>query len=815
VPIRPSSAMSTTIGKAAPPHDASAWRLPVTVALAASLAAAVVAALLAWQTAFGSDPIDLLTGTTLVGVAATLALLPARGAAIGAAALLAAWLVGYGVYDRVPSIIETGVPVSDAVGGAAYFATPYLDQQLAGALAVVVALALGLAVALARYGRAGHDEAALALPVATRHARTLTIVGAALVILTQIPDLHQVLVTDSRSTYTPGWDNANLVTWDYLLQQGLRPMVDFWYPYGGFWLLQDFPTGPIMRFLWEAFLIAVAGWSLWRLAGPRPVRITLCLLGMVVVGLFDPLGILYPPLFWRYVPALVLPVAYAAVGPLRHRRPTLGHGVFAVVCAATAAMEADVFTMGLGGAAFVAVGELAFQPALRSSLRGFLRGLAVDLAPVVAGVAFMVLFWVAAGSLDENVRWFAGFRSVSAYSALDEQAGGALVGLVADPSMVTLLVTIPVLLVVAAFAQRRANERSGAVTSPILLAAAGASAVLLAKHLVRPQGSILLLAPLVALVWTAILGWRARSLPSAVAAGVFLGALIGTLQVSASVKPATFLGDVVTLPATVVKDVGLAFDRAEIHAAADRRFAPERFAAFPEKPFIADKLEGLGGAGDSRFATLGDAQILYVIYHQRPPYHITFYNSSQEAEQRAMISALRKLHPARLVWRRDIAVDGVPYAVRDPLVFAYAIANYVPEATSDPMDVLRRRRPGEPLALRYWRYRLGRGVDLGGIPSYSSAVDRPRCAGGSGCVPYVVVTGKAHTRGARVAVSIAGRGGPYRMTFTTRKDVDRYAIRLDRLWYWPFVRGAAIRVRGATPGWQATRASLKAGDDLY
>jgi hypothetical protein len=799
-------------------------RRPPLVVVLATLVAGGLALGVGWGKAFGLDPNDVLTGAVLIALASTAAALSLRAGVAAVLALVAVWLLGYAVYDVIPGALDTHVPVEDAVGAAAYFRTPYFDQQVAGAVLLAVAFLIG--AGLARWGvfrdpRARSDSPVVASrsTVDVRSARRLTIGGTAAVILTLLPDLQQVLIRESSGLLPPGWDVANLITWDYLLQEGLKPMGDFWYPYGGFWLMQDFPTGPVVRFVWQGSLLAVAAWSLWRLVGPRPGRITLCLVAIVAVGLLDAEGILYPPIFWRYLPGFILPLTYAAVGPLRHRRLTFGHLVLAAVCAATAVMEADVLVIGLGGAAFVALGELFFEPDIRG-WRRVSRALAVDLVPVAAGVAVMLLFWVATGAFEQSARWYAGFQSVSAYSAAEEDVLGALAGLSVGPSIVTLLATVPALVLIAGFAHRRSAGPSATTTSRLLFAAAGASGVILAKHLVRPQSWIVLVIPLVALLWTVILQWRPRALPTGIAAGLSIGAVLAVLQLNGNVKPTSFARDVAKLPVRVVDDFRVVLERDELHAAANRRFAPARFAALPEKLYIADKvgsaLAGPGAApGDNRFATLGDAQILYVLFHQRPPDYITLYDASPRSEQRRLIDSLSEMRPARLVWRRDLNVDLVPYWVRNPLVFAYAIQHYVPESERDPMDLLRLRRPGEPVALGYWRKRLGRDVSLGGIPSYSRGADHRHCQSSPGCAPYAIVSGHPHTDGTEIRVRVDGRGGPYGVTFATRKGVGRYAIRLDRLWYWPLAGARTVRVTSETPGWTVEKVSVSAGSDLY
>jgi hypothetical protein len=776
------------------------------------------------STSFRFDATDLFTAATLVGLGVLVVLLPVRRALVAAAGLIGAWLAAYLLYDQLPGALGGPVPVGDAVGAAAFFRTPYIGSQLT-AFAVIV-LTAAVAVVLVRRSERpaasadadadAADAADAALdPAPSRRELKLVALATALVVVTLVPDLHDQLVAQSRGPLdVASWDNGNLFAWDFFLQQGLKPMVDFWFPYGNGWIFNDFPLGPAAMFLWQGFLLAIAAWALTRLVGPRPLRIAFCLLAIVAVSLFDVPSIYTPQTFWRYVPGFVVALAYAAAGPLGHRAPTRAHYVVLVALAVTAAMAFDVFTLAVGGMLFVAFGQIALCRELRG--RRLVRAAGVDLLVIAAAAAFMLVVWALTGTFGANVRWYGDFRAVSAYSAADQNLYGALKGLEVAPSLGLVLAAIPALLLVVAFVYGRMAGRTERAVSMILFAAAGVSAVVLAKHMVRIQGStVLTAAPLVALGMCAVLLWNARSPRAWIAVALFAGALGSVLHVGANITLTQYARNVVEVPVTIVRNVGQIADRAELREAANRRFAPERLAEAPEKKFIADQLVGaLSGEGDARFAMLGDAQLLYIIYHQKPPKHTQMYSMAPKGEQRDVIDALKEMAPARLVWRRDFNIDGVPYNVRVPLVFAWAIQHYVPELKGNPWDVLRRRQPGEAPALGFWRARLGETLDLGGIPSYSHGAEGDPCDGGSGCVPYAEITRKGTKEGEKPVIDVRAGRRLFHIALNGYEGIERYSVRLDRLWFWPFVATSA-KLSTTAPGWQVRRVDVRATDDLY
>lgn len=794
-----------------------------------TLVAAIVVFLAGSEQWLGLDTLDVTTGAAVCAVLALTVMLPLWPALAATAALGAVWLAGWWAFEHGPEKLDVGVPTQDAVGSAAFFGQPYLDQQLVGAALIVLVLAggAGLVLWLRRRSAAAtgsgpetsvRDESATeggepAHESGRRRAALIVVGGWALLTLSLMPDLESILIDQSDTPLLPGWDYANLITWSWLLQQGQVPMDDFWYPYGGLWLLDDYPLGPVVRFAYLGYLLGLTAWVLWRLIGPRPARILLCLFAIVGLSLFDSSALIGPPIFLRYYPGLLLPLVYAAVQPLVHRRPTAGHAVLVLASAVTAFMSTDMFIVGLGGVAFVVASQLIFDPP-RGAWRSTLSAGALDALTLLLGVAVVLLVWLATGTFEDNTRWYGALTGVSASSSSPDNVG-PLVGLDPDPSLATMLLVLPLLLIVGGYAHRQARaDPLARVSSTILFAAAGATSIVLAKHLVRPQSVIVLMIPFAALTWSAVLMWRPR-IRSAVAAGTAVGALVAMLQVTAVNTPGDYVGDAVSAPVRAVENIGLAFDRDRVRAAGSRRFADSRFEGIPEKEAIAEPFAAaLGGPGERRFATLGDAQILYPLFSQLPPDHITLYDAARVSEQKEMLEVLRAEPRQRLLWRRDLTIDGVPYHVRDPLVFRYAIDTYVPETTSEPIDVLRRRRAGEAVDWKYWLGRLGPTLDLGYIPGYSKAADHSGCESGDDCVPYAMVSGRAET-GQRIGLKMRGRTAEFTVSFAAQSDVEEYAIRLDRLWFWPDVTRRDPARWAVPPGFKVQIVRKQAGDDLY
>ena len=783
-----------------------------------TLGVTLAGAIAAWAAVeLGSDYVNVRRDRVLVilvGLAVTVLALPLRRVPWAGGALGLTWVAGWLAFTTVPEDVFIETPVSQAAGGAAYFGTPYIPQQLAGGLVEVAVLLAALASVLAGRGRGWWPaERAAVSAQAGRRAALIAAAGVALVVLAIMPDLPGSALHDPIAGYKVNetlatWDLANLMTWQWLLDAGAVPMKDFFWPYGQTWVFNTFPLGPLWAWLANCVLVALASWALWRLSPPsgRVVRVVLCALALVLVGVWQP-GI------WRYGVALVLALVYAAVGPGAHPQPSRGHAVLAATALLAGLWGTDIFIYGLGGMVLVLLGELVSGRVSLRPASGLLRAVAVDGLALVA-VLIVPLIWLMQGSWDGNARFTFGLRGVSAASAAAQDQLGALRQFIGfKPTYEMLANVVPALLLAAGLVQGLLGGRRSATTSRVLLAAAGVCFAVLMKHLVRPQTEILIALPIPALLWCAILTWETRRWVVAAAVGALAGTFVWTAQRTDSVDRLWYSAR--TVPSRLVHNVELAGKTDQIAAVDRRAYTRANLPDWQPETAMARQLHiEMAHESDDSFAVLGDAAFEYVYFKQRPPFHVELYDASKREEQEAMIDELEDEDPNLILWRRDYAQDSVPQAVRNPLVLRWVVDRYVPVDRGAVSDVLRRRRPGERLHPRYWHKRLGEPLALGFVPAASSGADADDCdIGDDGCNAYVVLEGKP-TRQDWLGVEISGHGRSFGVILLGRPGETEYAVRLDRLWFAPFV-GPTPEVDTGIPGFEARLEGHRSGDDLW
>jgi len=751
---------------------------------------------------------------------------------LAALGVVCSWLVAVFLIRYLPGLINPVPPVAQAVGAAAFADTPYRGPQLAAVLAVGTPFLVALLEVLLRRPRPrvpmatveppGKWRVGLPLAGAVPRGALAVWIGWAVLAFTLVPDIHAYM-QGAGAPIPYSWDTSTVTSWQGFAQMGLVPMRDFFYPYGFQWLYTKGNFGPVFQWLVEAAMLGVAAWSLWRLSGRRAWRVLTCLVIVVLLGPWTEV--------WRYLPALLVPVGYAALGPARHLRPVKEHAFFFAVCLLALLIEPDLLVTGLVGAVMVLLGEI-IAGRTAGNLRQLASGLVLDAMPVLASVVTIIFVWTATDTLQGNLRFYLGFTAVSAGSGSNEQLQGPLGQMVVHPNAYSLYAAAPALLAALGLLRARLSSEDGMNTAAILLSAAGVAFVLLLKHFVRAIGDEVLIPVLVALCWASILAWSPSSVVRAAACAAGLVAVITLTDQSGGQSPSQYLRSAVNAPLRAVHSIQAAFDFAGRVRAANERFASSRFAGWPDE-YVADDYNT--AVRDSRppdFAIVGDSQMTYVLLGQAPPYMNDLYDASPISEQHIMLKVLRRRSPRFVIWRRDFCQDGLPYQVRDPLIFDWMIKNYGPvqffpsgltsnaEACSSSnatgaVTVLTRLRSRQPAAVAFWRSQMTTGEDLGYIPSLSDALGSSRCQSGPGCVRYAVVHAERPVqKGKVVAFRVGGARGSYTVTLRIRDGVMDYPVRIDRLWFWPFV-GSRPRLSSLTPGYALHLVGLRSGDNLY
>jgi len=726
--------------------------------------------------------------------AALFSLLSARVRPAAATALVAAPTLVLAL-ELVLSHPSGVTPASEALGRSTYFnlSLPTSVRAIWTIYAVGLLVAVAGALVATRWLRRSNDppEPEQKRVGGRRAADVAALTVVALAALAYfVPDLRQVLPGEA-TWYYPGWDAENILAWNEFSSRGFVAMKDFWYPYGNFSLFQAaMLKGAIALALYELVLLAGYAWVFWIAAERRVVPASAATLGLLVAQ-----PIAYE--FRRYGLGLLIALAYACIDQRDQRIREHGRLVFAAL--ATLGLFLDpalVVYAAFGVAALIAVDLVK---GWRLGRRWWARRLAADFALPSIGLILVAAVLLARGQLSSFVELYTSLGLHAVYSAeptvLMDGLGTAL-------DLTTIVVWIPPVLFALGLFIRFVDDRvpSGYMLGSALIVTGAVAFPLLLKHSLRTIAPQLQLIPVVAtillLLWAS--RWPAAWYPIGALSGLAIAVALGFNG------PDRALGGIRELPDRVYEDAKiLLVDREARNRARAARFADDRYAFFPDEVKVARALRKRPEPrDDTDVYVLGDAPVIYSLLRQRPPWQIVLFNASPLEEQRRAIRWLEEEAPRYVVFDRlNPEFDGVPQAVRTPLIFQYVIGHYEFVYRTGAYDVLRRSESVD-LSQQYWPRVLAGQVNLGRTPEVSSYDEIEPCNDGApDCGVFLVARSPQSGWSGRVDIPVEFNGHPIVVRFRPSGS-ERYVIPLARTWAWGLSHSPKLAA-SPTKGWRA------------
>jgi hypothetical protein len=560
-----------------------------------------------------------------------------------------------------------------------------------------------------------------------------------------------------------GWDTRNLVTWSAFYATGLRPMRDFWYPYGNLLLLSAGVVGPMLEWVLDAAMVVVVCLTLRNLGRGRqlPVVLGTILVAVVQLSTSGTSRYLFP---------------LAAVMWMASTRRAGGAqrwwALAAVAAAPWLAFDVGIYAFAGAGAAVI-LDELATRGPWRSRVRRLL----VEVGALALSLLALVVVLAIRGQLLGNVDFVLHPAEVTAYTASITPVA-TLIG--STPAFV--LLGAPLLFLSAALSG--ALNRSWRPRPWIgVLGGIGAfSLLVLSKHLVRPGVEPVLAVAAAAGVATILCVAEGRVTPRVwqIAAGVLIGSLV--LQVSANGLAQSWSSQLGKVPSKAYQAVAAVTWERDRTALLHSRFALPTVPQLRNEADAAAKADALRGSG--RVFVLGDAQYIYPMVGTKPYWTISVYDTSPLRQQRKVLGLLAKEPPTVVVVdRRDLSFDLTPNALRIPLIYRWVVDHYRPVSSSGPFDLLV-QRGGSGVDWEYWRGVLGTTIDLNRLPAAAGHAGVQPCNETEPCVSYATVQPSAVKVPTTRALQASGPSGDYTITFQQWPGDVELHIPLGRLWFW-------------------------------
>jgi hypothetical protein len=381
------------------------------------------------------------------------------------------------------------------------------------------------------------------------------------------------------------------------------------------------------------------------------------------------------------------------------------------------------------------------------------------------------------GQLGGVVGMYGRLGDAVAYSTWP--AGLPKLALVPLPRIAMFMTCITALVAVGAYEYFQGAARR--VYAEVIVGIGLVAFMVLQKHFMRwMDDQLLIFALIAAALLTA--GWPAiRRRSDYVAWGLVFGTFIAMLAVRPAA--ATMLWSLADAPARSARSLGYVLnDAADARRVRAERFVAERFEIYRLERRAADIINSrVSGSPASKIFALTDEMAMYVLVGQKSTWISNMYDASPMYRQQSVVDWLRRERPPFAVFNlQHLKFDQFQLALRVPLVYAEVVADYVPLDTETNMQVLQRRSPDQPIAMAYWRDRLGSDVYVGRLTSVSS-FGTQNCI--RTCGDLLEVRLPPHGTG-NVTIPVTVDGLSFSVTFTRVADETTYRLLLDRIWFW-------------------------------
>jgi hypothetical protein len=732
-------------------------------------------------THFRLNAISLLWCGLLLGSALLLSSSTLRDLRVAAGIALIVLASVAVAHDVAPRVLKWPAPAPDVsltVGHESYFGqskAAELRAMNAGiGAAVTLAIALGW---LLRRRVSSQPIPSSSQPQVFRRADVIFIAICLLVFavgsLPAATDLYRLALNPQHRT---DFDSLAVLTWEYEHARGFLPWRDYWFPYSGMYD-QLAPLYPDLTVNWvhTVLLFAVLLTSSFVVTGRRKPAV----LALSAVWIYlEATGVLAPGASARYF--LGVSVIVLAAAALNQKALWLSAG-FGLWVTYVLQQEVSQLVYAAPGAA-VLIAASVVRSTREESRRPMIYNFAAAAGACVLATS---VFLLSLARHEQIAEWWEFVTTVDVVSNYSGWPANVTSWFSIPATLDQFVVLLTILLLVGGVLQALWTRFSD-VDLLVPLAVGCLSLMLLQKQTIRPGIEVQILAvPVLGLGLLIIQQLRLRPAagrPTALSAfsAAFVVSCFTWSVPSNWDRVARYLDITSGLLPDLEYTLGAAH---EWKTARERFFAPASLVgATIRGDQLAAQIRDLTQLTDEdNIFVLGDRADVYIALRRAPAFYPNIYNQSPLFCQRKTIAWIHTNSPKYLIWDPDEKFfDEVPNLVRVPLLYNYAVARFVPLGVIDEYDVLRLRRGDEPPALAYWRDKLGAAIDLGSIPALSTALAKAT-AGGRYQMRYLIVRPSPPVDGFVYSIVVQLAGEPYTVYFRGRRDVNEYAIALDRL----------------------------------
>jgi hypothetical protein len=251
----------------------------------------------------------------------------------------------------------------------------------------------------------------------------------------------------------------------------------------------------------------------------------------------------------------------------------------------------------------------------------------------------------------------------------------------------------------------------------------------------------------------------------------------------------SFLNTLQRAPASLVDGVQVMLSGEDlIKTARAQAFHADRFQDHGDaKTVLAELAAQTPGDALPTFFVLGDSPFFYVLAKRLPPYHVNDYNAAPLIEQTKVAAYIERERPQYVIWDpATLTMDSIQNTVRNPTIYNTVIESYIPKLTVDKYEVLSRRATNAPIAMGYWRDKIGSRAKLGTIPRQSSFERFEPCENADQeCREFLrLEVTDWKSVGQTLVVPLSSGGHSFEIELQLLQPEPVYHVSLNRLWFW-------------------------------
>jgi hypothetical protein len=239
-------------------------------------------------------------------------------------------------------------------------------------------------------------------------------------------------------------------------------------------------------------------------------------------------------------------------------------------------------------------------------------------------------------------------------------------------------------------------------------------------------------------------------------------------------SPSVLLQRVIDFPTSSSRSLN-SFPPSESHLLKNMMSNPD-----PTEPDILKIESTLDNLSLEDTYVLGDQPLLY--WKKGHSNFWTISNWSTFSAQNETLKRLEQIDPRYIYFdttAQTLNFDLVPAHLRSPDIYRYVISNYSPFLKLAKGDLLVKNENGENPIYSYWISKFGSTVNLNYI-GYGTSIPT-LCQSGNSCTPYLVST-TTNMEGFKSVNFVCGIS-KFEVTFQAIKDREIF-VPLEKLWFW-------------------------------